>query len=496
MYRPNQPQKLSNPPQMPHIRPIRLVRVPAQISMPTQETAPTSQRSHRDGETWQWTADHTTDLGQVSIEHLTQMSGIHKGIRVTSRTLDNAGYQSIVEEEWWPDGIQRMGPFSVMNLYGEIPFGYSRPSIPVTDVPVLGMHLPASHGTRIVLTNTNDTIAAVKTWLRHPLVKLVLGSTIGLGLLFLIAIFIDMASSMALLKKNLTTPHGIALALLSGLAFLTAFSVRGIRWKLFVRPLGYIQTYKAIQLFLIGAFLNFVLPIRGGEVSKCIMLRHLTGIPISRSLPTVAMDKVLDLMPTLFIIAIVPTLGIPIDLNLWLVLATVGGLQLALIFLVLLAIWKHNLAIELIQRITGLLPGQLGRNVENFAAGFVDALLAGASQPTIFVPAIFLTLIAVLCDGLFTMLAFWTIGYPIPFGIAIFGYAMYNLFYIFPTPPGQIGSNEAIGLLVFSGLLHLNAQNITAMFFFSHPWTALLMTLSGFSCLIALGFSISEASRI
>jgi len=167
-----------------------------------------------------------------------------------------------------------------------------------------------------------------------------------------------------------------------------------------------------------------------------------------------------------------------------------------LISFVALAAWKRTAAISLLQRITNILPKGIGQKVEGFATGFVDALLAGASQPRIFLPAALLTVIAVICDGLFAMLAFWTVGVPISFGTAIFGYTVYNMFYILPTPPGQVGSNEAIGLLVFYGLLHLKANGVTAMFFFSHPWAALLMCGSGMACLSALGLTISSAMKV
>ena len=145
---------------------------------------------------------------------------------------------------------------------------------------------------------------------------------------------------------------------------------------------------------------------------------------------------------------------------------------------------------------TGLLPKSIGNKVEGFATGFVDSLLAGASQPRIFIPAIMLTVVAVLFDGLFAMLAFWTIGYHITFGIALFGYSVYNMFYILPTPPGQVGSNEAVGLLVFSGLLHIPATQVTAMFVFSHPWAAVLMCTTGLICLSTLGLTISGAMKV
>src|SRR6266849_562892 len=335
-----------------------------------------------------------------------------------------------------------------------------------------------------------------KMFLNSPAAKVAIGLIIGIGLLLLVARFVDLPATIQILKQRLTKPPGIAFALLSGVAFLFAWSVRGVRWKLFLNPIGRVSTIKAIQLYLVGIFLNFLLPIRGGEVAKSLMLKRIANIPVSKSLPTVAMDKALDLMPALFIMAIVPFLGVKMDIKLWVVLALVGGLLVFLVAFIALAALKRNAAIKLLQKMTGMLPKSIGGKIEGFATGFVDSLLAGASQPRIFVPAILLTMVAVTFDGLFAMLAFWTIGFQISFGTAIFGYTVYNMFYILPTPPGQVGSNEAVGLLVFAGLLHLPADKVTAMFVFSHPWSALLMTVTAMICLSALGLKLSSAMKV
>jgi len=336
---------------------------------------------------------------------------------------------------------------------------------------------------------------AWKMFLNSPAAKVAIGLIIGIGLLLLVARFVDLPATIQILKQRLTKPPGIAFALLSGVAFLFAWSVRGVRWKLFLNPIGRVSTIKAIQLYMVGIFLNFLLPIRGGEVAKSLMLKRSSGIPVSKSLPTVAMDKALDLMPALFIMAIVPLLGVQMDIKLWLVLAFVSGILVCLMLFVLLAAWKRDSAIALLQKLTGLFPKAIAGKIEGFATSFVDSLLMGARQPRIFIPAILLTCVAVIGDGLFAMLAFWTIGFPIPFGTAIFGYTVYNVFYILPTPPGQVGSNEAVGLLVFGGLLHLPPFQVTAMFIFSHPWAALLMCVTGLTCLSSLGLTISSALK-
>jgi len=327
--------------------------------------------------------------------------------------------------------------------------------------------------------------------LHSSIVKVMLGLLVGIGLLFLVSRFVNVPTILSVLHKNLETPRGIALGLLSGVAFLISWSIRGMRWKLFLNPVGKVSTLKAIELYQVGVFLNFLLPIRGGEVVKCFMLKRSTNIAVSKSLPTVAMDKAMDLVPALFIMAIVPLLGVQMDIKLWAVLGFVGGILASLMFFVLLAAWKRDAAIGLLQKLTGLLPSTFGSKITAFATGFVDSLLACASRPKIFISAVLLTCIAVIFDSLFAMLAFWTIGFPISFGTAIFGYTVYNMFYILPTPPGQIGSNEAVGLLVFGGLLHLPAAQVTAMFVFSHPWAALLMCTTGLACMSALGLTFA-----
>jgi uncharacterized protein (TIRG00374 family) len=412
------------------------------------------------------TSDEDIDISLLDTLHLLEVSGMLRAIQVKK---------------------QRTGALSSISIDGHKTAGQVVPFIPLTTVPTPQEIAPL----RFVPPQP-----AWRTILSAPTTKVILGLVIGIGLLFLIAHFVNVSQTLHTLQQTLTTPQGIALALLSGIAFLTAFSIRGIRWKLFLNPIGKISNFRAVQLFLIGIFLNFLLPVRGGEVAKSLMLKRIAGIPVSQSLPTTVMDRSLDLMPALFIITIVPLLGIQMDVKLWLVLGTVSGLLIGVIFFTVLAAWKRTMAIKLLQKITGMLPKAIGNKIAGFTTGFVDALLAGASQPKIFLPALLLTGIAVMFDGLFAMLAFWTVGMHIPYTTAIFGYTVYNMFYILPTPPAQVGSNEAAGVLVFSGLLHLNQSGVLAMFVFSHPWAALLMCSTGMLSLSSLGLTISSATRV
>jgi uncharacterized membrane protein YbhN (UPF0104 family) len=121
---------------------------------------------------------------------------------------------------------------------------------------------------------------------------------------------------------------------------------------------------------------------------------------------------------------------------------------------------------------------------------FVDALLALVSRPRLLLITSAYTAVAVGLDALSCWLAFRAVGTSVAFPVVLYGYTFYNLAYMLPTPPGQIGSNELIGLLVFSGLLHMSRTAVGAMFLFSHPWTALLMAGSGLLSLSVMGLTL------
>jgi uncharacterized membrane protein YbhN (UPF0104 family) len=133
------------------------------------------------------------------------------------------------------------------------------------------------------------------------------------------------------------------------------------------------------------------------------------------------------------------------------------------------------------------------QRIEPFLARFVDTLLSLVVRPWLLLRAALLTCVALVLDALFCLLAFAAIGSWIPFPTVLFGYTFFNLAFILPTPPGQIGSNEVIGLLIFSGVFGVNRTAVAAMFLFSHPWSALLMVASGLLCLGAMGLNMRSA---
>jgi uncharacterized protein (TIRG00374 family) len=288
----------------------------------------------------------------------------------------------------------------------------------------------------------------------------------------------------------------IGFTLLCGVAFLAAYVVRALRWRCLLRPCQ-VSIRRVVAIYQVATFLNWLLPIRGGELAKSLLLRRSNGIAVSRSLATVTMDKAMDLLPAVALLALLPFAGLHLSDPLWLLLLsalTVVGIAAAVLAL---AAWKRERALALLIRpLAAVLPGRVREGVQAFVTLFVDTLLALIRQPRLLLTAVAYTIVAVSLDALFCLLAFRAVGVAVALPVVLYGYTLFNVAFILPTPPGQVGSNELIGLLIFSGLFGVNRPGVAAMFLFSHPWTAILLTCSGLACLSAMGLTLRSTLRL
>jgi uncharacterized protein (TIRG00374 family) len=310
----------------------------------------------------------------------------------------------------------------------------------------------------------------------------------------LIVTFLRLVNVSAVYQR--LTHLSIGFALLCGVAFLGAYVVRATRWRCLLRPCD-VSIRRAAAIYQVATFLNWLLPVRGGELAKSLLLRHSNAIPVSRSLATVSMDKALDLLPAVGLLALLPFVRLHLSRPLWLLLISALAVVGLAVVVLALAAWRRERALAVLTRsLAKVLPGAARQRVEPFIVMFVDTLLALVRQPRLMMLAAAYTAVAVGLDALFCLLAFRAVGVAVGLPVVLYGYTFYNLAFILPTPPGQVGSNELMGLLIFSGLFGVNRSGVGAMFLFSHPWTAILMTSSGLVCLSAMGMTLQSTLRL
>src|SRR6266550_3246952 len=66
------------------------------------------------------------------------------------------------------------------------------------------------------------------------------------------------------------------------------------RWNILLRPVARPSFWRSVQAIYIGLYANEILPLRTGEVIRCYLLAHWNGLPISLSLASAALERVID----------------------------------------------------------------------------------------------------------------------------------------------------------------------------------------------------------
>ena len=93
------------------------------------------------------------------------------------------------------------------------------------------------------------------------------------------------------------------LLLMAGI-FMLGQAIRAERWRMLMVPTGYKVTfYHSFLSLMIGYLVNLVIP-RGGEVSRCYNLYKLSGSPVEISFGTVVVERIVDLLCLIILIAL------------------------------------------------------------------------------------------------------------------------------------------------------------------------------------------------
>lgn len=138
-----------------------------------------------------------------------------------------------------------------------------------------------------------------KKSLINNLIKVVLPLALGIAIIYYLFRDIDFGEVWAIVKD---ANWGILLfSLLFGLLGNT---IRGYRWELFIKPLGYSPKISVLNYATYGGYaINFALP-RAGELWKCGAVSKEEKIPFTKTFGTMLLDRIFDTI-TVFIIALI-----------------------------------------------------------------------------------------------------------------------------------------------------------------------------------------------
>lgn len=323
--------------------------------------------------------------------------------------------------------------------------------------------------------------------MKNKTIRLVSSLIIGLILVYIWLKFINLEETIGYLKKI-----DLFWVSLSIILYILAYFIRSIRWRIILAPIEQISVKQAFAIFMGGMLINYIIPIRAGEVAKSFFLKGMKRTPVSLSLPTVFIDKMMDLFPIVILLLLLPL--VPVKMNSFLVWVLTILVIIFVIFVLvtILAVIKQKSVAKFLQAWFFWLPKKWKDKVYSFLEIFVEGLTVVKKNKQKGWEILGLTILAIIFDAVYIVTMFLAFDYQIAFLVALFGYTLINLSYILPTPPAQIGSNEAIYIIIFTFALGIDKNLVSASLGFAHLLTGSIIFIIGLISLNYIGVSLGR----
>ncbi len=277
------------------------------------------------------------------------------------------------------------------------------------------------------------------------------------------------------------------------IALVFAFSgtvLRVVRWKIMLRPILDAPFFQLVLISFAGSFINFLVPFRIGEVSKSWFLKKKYNIAMSRSFPSILVDRGLDFIVLLTLFIVLPVIFFSLsDVH---ILSTSWALVFLMVpvFVIYILVWKEKVAYSFTLLLGKMLPGALGRKFGEIAVPILDGFSVLKRKPTLLIMLFLFSTVAVISDGVYFYFLFLAFGHEPAMIPILFATILMTLSFFIPSAPGYIGTTEVAGSLIFSVVLGIDTNLAASVVVFYHLFAAFMLLVVGLFALEVLHFNI------
>ena len=215
-----------------------------------------------------------------------------------------------------------------------------------------------------------------------------------------------------------------------------SIAIKGIRWWLFLKPAGAPSLGLATRATLAGTGLNNVLVANGGDAARVVFVTRATGLPSSRVLATLALERMFDLVGFLVLLVYgIAAFDFSESLEKW---ALPSQLALAAVFgLLAWFVYTSRHVTELHD--SPALPGRgFAARVKSYFTGFAASTRSLATGPR-FVGALVISMLAWSGQIATFELSAAAAHVPIPAAASLAALLATNLGLLVRATPGNVG---------------------------------------------------------
>jgi uncharacterized protein (TIRG00374 family) len=315
--------------------------------------------------------------------------------------------------------------------------------------------------------------------MKKSTISILVGFVIGLILIILWIFTIDVSFLFQSLKNI-----RFQFVILAGIFYITAYFIRSFRWNLILRSQVILSMKESWLVASAGNWLNYIIPIRAGELIKALLIKKLKNMSAVSVMPSIFIDKFFDTIGIFFVLLLLPFISLKVSSGLRLLIILLI-LMFVVAFIILLMAATHKGRITIIlQKFFAWIPKRFREKINNLIELFINGLNIFDHHRSIILYSVILTAIGIMFDSLYFFMIFLAFNQNIGFLIILFGYTLINLSYALPQPPAQLGSNEWMMIIIFSLGFGLTHNAASAIMVFAHIFTACIISILGI-----IGFS-------
>jgi len=294
----------------------------------------------------------------------------------------------------------------------------------------------------------------------------------------------------------------VSLVCLSLAVFFVAIFLRVIKWIYIIKLTEYVSLRDGYHTIMISNMVNFILPVRAGEILKLYLINKSSGITYQASITATLWDRASHIILMMLFLLFTPLAGF--KFSQW-TSSYIVFFSLFIIFIVLLFVLGTR-CLDILQKSAIFFSNLVKidrRRVDNlseskfisFCRETLEKLNISSFTKRSLLLIVLLTCIIISLDGICYYLIIMAFDIHITWLQGTLAACLMCLAFILPTPPGLVGTAEIYPVLIFSLGLGLPDAVISSAAVLWHLLTIVFIIVLGICSLSALGLRLGSLLR-
>ena len=318
--------------------------------------------------------------------------------------------------------------------------------------------------------------------------KPVVARTLRLGLTGLILVMLVLFARKVNWHDIWGTMQSASLPMLAGAALvnLASIVVKGVRWWVFLRPIGASSLPMALRATFAGAGLNNVLVANGGEAARVVFVARAAHVPSAKVLATLALERLFELVGYVILLALAATfLALPGSLERVKPFAVV-----VLVGMMLLLVWLLRRP-DVVEHTVAPTPASWHGRLRDYGGRVIRTIGEVSSGPR-FIAAVLLSVLAWALQVATYQLTARAAHLPMSVVATVAALLAVNLGFALRATPGNVGVFQA-AYAATAAAFGMDREQAIAVAFLIQAQQILPVTLLGVA--LAPEFIFKQAKR-